>query len=202
MAESVFARFRLQRSDEGADIFCLHARMHRQHQRKDTNAPDRREITQRIIRQAAIKCRVDRLGRAGGEEEAVAIRPRTRRRHRADIAIGATTIFDHHRLAKIAPEVIGQDARHAIRATTGGKGDDGGDGPFGPGGQAWGGERHKRTDDPAKKTHASSPSTCAVDPRRFVEGMLRCCGALVQPPARLDRVSLPAKAFCFASKDA
>jgi hypothetical protein len=49
----------------------------------------------------------------------MAIGPGACRRHRTNISISATTIFDYDRLAKIAPELIRQDARHAIRATAG-----------------------------------------------------------------------------------
>ncbi len=99
MAEAELARFRAQQADQFRNILRFYGRMHREHEWEDTNAPNRGEIAQRIIGQAAIERRIDRLGGAGGEEEAVAIGPGARRRDRADIAIGAAAIFDHHRLA-------------------------------------------------------------------------------------------------------
>ncbi|MCY1230109.1 hypothetical protein D9M68_754860 [compost metagenome] len=64
------------------------------------------------------------MGRGRGDAQRVAVRRGLGQEGGADAAAGAAAVVDHHGLAELLAELVGNDARHDIGGAAGGEGHD------------------------------------------------------------------------------
>src|SRR5690348_16540236 len=86
--------------------------------RRRPHHADGDEIGQRIIGQMSIKGLVDGLRAIGADEQCVSVGLSTARFRGSDIAAGAWLVLDHHGLPKHGFEVLSQEPRRQVRASS------------------------------------------------------------------------------------
>ena len=101
--------------DELLHVLRWHRWMHHQNKRLlRTDIGHRRKILQRVIRQFFIDARIHHKRRRH-QYQRMAIGRGLGHRVGADNAIRTRAVVDHHRLAELAGELLGDDARNQIR---------------------------------------------------------------------------------------
>jgi hypothetical protein len=95
--------------------------MEHEHVRHRRDQRHRREIFDRIVRQLAVERHVDRVGADRAHQYRVAVGGRFGDVVGADIAAGAGTVIDNHRLAPAFVELLAYRARDDVERTAGGE---------------------------------------------------------------------------------
>ena len=110
------AGLRFRQCDEVAHSFHGHIRMRHQKARRRADETHGHEDN-RVIRKLLVQPRIDGERRGAAEQQRISIGNRTRRELSSDNSAGAAAIVDHHLLANLRGQPLGdQAAEYVIRA--------------------------------------------------------------------------------------
>jgi hypothetical protein len=121
-AERELARIRLRITDQLGDRIGRHRRIQHQHVRRNRDQGDRREVLDRVVRHLAVQADVDRVRRQCALEDRVAVGRAFRDQVGADVAAGARSVVDDHRLSPGDRELLSDRAGDRVGDPPAGKG--------------------------------------------------------------------------------